>query len=219
MTSSRLLIASAGRSGTRFVSEVLREAGVNCGHEGVFHPGTPPMPRWGQYVAESSWLCLPWLPTMPDVEVAHLVRNPLHCARSWMGIGVLAHRPHPSHYPYVEHILCVAPGILAQPTPLARFIAYWVVWNETIARFAESRMRIEDLDALESEPLAEIVERLGLGADKDDLKAAHRAVPSDVNTRQVDRDVTWADMRNDSGVFGLRLAALCEEYGYSAEGE
>lgn len=215
----RILVAGCGRSGTGFTAQVLDKAGIQCGHERVFSPTTPAQPRWSANRADSSWLCLPWLPLLAEnVKVIHLVRDPLACCRSWIGIGFFADDPDPRHEPYRRALARFAPGVLEEADPVARFAAYWVTWNETIERFAQARLRIEDLDAHDGVPLAKEVSE-HLAWDPADVTEAYAQVPRNFNTRKVDHSVSLFDLLAVRAPLRRRMFQLCERYGYSSLGK
>lgn len=214
--SPRLLIMGCGRSGTGFVAKVLADAGVKSGHEKVFHPGTA-VPEWGDTQAESSWLALPWLPTLdPGVHVLHLVRDPLKNARSWMGVGMFADNAHPDHEPYREAVRRSVPGVMDYPTALERWLAHWVVWNELSELQATETIRIEDLDAQGGAQLAKICDDLGL-CHSHDLTEAFEAVEHNFNTRIIDEGVTLQDILALDEDLVTRFVTLCGRYGYAQD--
>ena len=69
----KTLIVGTGRSGTGWCAQVLRRAGLNCGHQSVFkheHTLTQTLPAWGDYDADSSYEAVPMLPRLyPNVYV------------------------------------------------------------------------------------------------------------------------------------------------------
>jgi tetratricopeptide (TPR) repeat protein len=212
----KLLVMGCGRSGTGFVAKVLTEAGLKAGHERVFHPGTR-TPEWGATQVESSWLALPWLPTLgSDVHVLHLVRNPIKNARSWMGVGMFATNAHPDHEPYREAVRRCAPGVMDYSTGLERWLAHWVVWNEIAAHHADGFLRIEDLDRDEGEQLGRVCEDLGF-CSAEAVMDRYDAVPSNFNTRIVDEGVSMRDILSLDPGLVRRFVALCELYGYCEE--
>ena len=84
----RFLITGCGRSGTKYMAELMGALGISCGHELVFtsagYDG-----EWGDWpTGESSSYAPPLLDKLPsDVVVFHVVRNPLHVVRSILARG------------------------------------------------------------------------------------------------------------------------------------
>jgi hypothetical protein len=217
---SRLLVAGCGRSGTGFLAKVISDAGVPCGHEAVFNTSTPSSPLWGGRQAEASWLCLPWLSSLEsDVSVLHLVRDPIRCASSFLGIGMLASEFHHGHRLYIEHVRRCAPGIFAQHSELGRVIAYWVIWNETIERAPSCgpTLRLEDLNAQDGAPLCPVLEEL-FGVPPDQTLDAYAAVPRNVNARRQGPTLEWDQLLVHAGRYMDRFQALAEGYGYGPTG-
>lgn len=208
----RILVAGCGRSGTGFLAEVMRRAGVESGHERVFGPATATA-RWRHTRFEASWLCMPWIATLPDwVELVHLVRHPIHNAASWLGVGMFDDDPDPGHAPYRRALERFAPGVLERPTPLERWAAHWVVWTEHLLVHAEHRWRIEDLDASGGDQLAKLAESTGICAAAD-VRAAYALVPRDWN-RRGRAAVTPAELQSLDGDLLARVHGLCDEFGY-----
>lgn len=142
----RLIITGCGRSGTGFLSRVLTDSGLRCGHENVFtERGVRP---WGNLRADSSWYAVASLDSIPAADrVVHLIRHPLDCARSFLGIGFFQRPPSPERRPRHGVIDRVDPSILRQPTELDRFIRYWTRWNGLVVPRAHKTLRLEDVDA------------------------------------------------------------------------
>ncbi len=211
----RLLVVGCGRSGTGFLARVLDGAGIKCGHERVFSPATT-RPRWGAARAESSWLAVPWLATLSrsDAFILHVVRDPLANARSWMGVGMFAANPDPRHHVYLDAVRRFAPGVLDYATPLERWLAHWVVWNETAIRYGERTVKIEDLDAGDGAPLASLCAELGLESHER-VSESFAAVPRDFNTRTVDTELAWDDILACDGELVARLRVICDRVGYA----
>ena len=218
---SRLLVAGCGRSGTAFVAKVIQAAGVPCGHESVFHPQTRAFPLWRHYQAEASWLCIPWLSALVpgNIRLLHLVRDPIRCASSFLGIGMLASEYHHGHRLYIEHVRRVAPGVFAQDTELGRVLAYWVIWNETIERVPHCgpTLRLEDLNAQNGAPLAPVLGEL-FGVSEAQTGEAYAAVPRNVNARRQGPSLEWEQLLDHAGPYRRRLEALAEGYGYGPNG-
>jgi tetratricopeptide (TPR) repeat protein len=188
----RVLFVGCGRSGTGYLSKVLSQAGIPCGHEKVFGPFTRTV-EWGEYVADSSWLAVPWLATLDtDVSIVHVSRDPLLCSRSWAGVGTFADEPHPYHGPYRDVIQGFSPGILALPHRLARIIAYWTVWNEWTADYSDSHLEIEKAD---SATLAAILDRAEVPFSRKALDRAVEQTPKNVNTRIKEDALFYEDMK------------------------
>ena len=88
---TKFVVTGTGRSGSGWISLVLRNAGVLCGHEQVYNPFGVCWKRWvkdePEWHADSSWLALPHLDKF-DGPVFQLVRHPL---KGYPVTGPLSH--------------------------------------------------------------------------------------------------------------------------------
>lgn len=142
----RFAVTGSGRCGTTFMSRLLDNAGVKCGHEDVFHIGTVTRdepPAWNGYAAASSWMAVRHLPL--DVPVVLVTRHPLAVVRSYVEIGYFDH--HDADNPCHEASRRICPDMYAESTPQDRALHMWIHWNETALAHAELRFQIERLDA------------------------------------------------------------------------
>lgn len=89
---SKTIITGCGRSGTKFLSELLNYNNIECGHEDVF--AISGFKGWGQFEVESSWCAAPYLkhPSyMNNVKrVIHVVRDPIKVVSSFYRLGVFS---------------------------------------------------------------------------------------------------------------------------------
>jgi hypothetical protein len=161
--SRRVLVTGCGRSGTTYVSLLLRRCGLHVPHE---H-------RMGKD-GISSWLfgpksmAVPWGPSPSRFRfenVVHLVRDPLSAIPS---ITTLK----PSAWAYISRHI----PLDASDPPLVRSATYWLRWNEMIEREAGILLRIEDMPvALES-----LCTRIGVPCEI----SALQSIRTDLNTRR-----------------------------------
>jgi hypothetical protein len=165
-----LLVTGCGRSGTKYISFVLRRLGLDVPHERLGRDGVsgwtlagPPAGR--PYGPEGM---------VRFVHVFHQVRHPLHAIASATTFGA-------DSWGYIcANTVCSA----AEPI-LVRAARYWLVWNERVERIATWRYRIEALP----EEFAEFCGRLGRDVDPSALSR----VPTDVNTRRQGRTLHLAE--------------------------
>lgn len=194
------VVTGTERCGTTYFARLVNRAGVLCGHEDVYSiRGAGPR---GDFVADSSWLAVPWLP-LP--RVAHLVRNPLHVVNSFLSFGFFTESRFERHRRVVEAVIGRLPD-----RPEYAAVRYWLDWTAVIDRYAEKTWRLEAL------PLREVAEFTG--APLDALQAAAKRVPDTVNTAR--RWPTYAEhppLRFDRLPSDLRaeLYARAAAYGYS----
>jgi len=138
----KYIITGSGRSGTGYMAQLLTLNGIPCGHEEVFNLSSHAVPGNNELSADSSWLSVPYLKDYKDLQVYHVVRNPVKVIESWMNkndqgiwgnltIGesrVLASRTSP-YWGFVKHHLPEVSGI---STPLEATIFYLVEWSKRI---------------------------------------------------------------------------------------
>ena len=167
------LVTGCGRSGTRFVADLLTAVDVPTGWERTMDPMRSPEHRARDYkyilnrlgiYGDSNWLAVPYLRRIPnDVVVIHLVRHPLKVIRSFLNLrffgddvircgwrGDSCHTVLPA-----AHL----PGFRRLSTVIERCMYYWLGWNQlcetmaTAGGFATYRFCLEDL-AISFEQLA-----------------------------------------------------------------
>jgi hypothetical protein len=147
----------------------------------------------------------------PHIEVVHLVRDPLHNARSFMGLGMFEDGAPPGYRRYTRPIDRVAPGIMARRRPLERWLGYWIVWNETVERFASRRWNTETIAT--SSAIPDLCRELGL-ASPAKVTAALAKVPTTTNSRRRDNTVELDQIWALDPHLVARFSALCRRYGY-----
>jgi hypothetical protein len=175
MNNNCILITGCGRSGTKFISTVLNEIGMDCGHERVFSANSE---RHQPFFYESSWYGAPFISkTQGLTHVLHIVRDPRKVMASFYRIGLCS----PTLWRHITygHPLRFMSGHLLKPAATLRRIefvldhrrflkehttvmdhsdevrrleTYWVQWNELIEKSAKRegvaylRVRLEDYD-------------------------------------------------------------------------
>lgn len=136
------VVTGTGRCGTGFVSRVLTEGGIECGHENVFD--APSVLRatpidWGNYEADASWLAVPALPFLDDdVDVMVVLRRPLDVVQSLLDLGFFE-----EYNDYHAVIQIATPLTLAERTPQDRALAHWCHWNLAAMTYADSVIHID----------------------------------------------------------------------------
>ncbi len=206
------LIVGTGRCGTGFAAELLTQLGYPTTHEGIFNPYVEP-PVWDHSIeGEASWLAVPHLNKLPpDVQVVHLIRNPLEVMRSMTGIRWLACEG--VHLEYEEFAINNLP-------PIAK---YWVRayslddllwrsaffidnWIKKIEKHVEYTVKVEDLD--KPETIVDMVYYLTGDRPKLDWAVMARATTSSkINTRPRYEKLEWKDMPES-------VRQIAVKYGY-----
>jgi len=220
----RLLVTGCGRSGTTYVSLLLRRCRLHVPHERKI--GRDGIASW-LFGAEAS--VVPWGPTPAGFRFEHvvqLVRDPL---KSIPSIATFRQ----SAWDYIgRHVPCDP----SRPM-LARAAAYWLHWNALIEKRATIRLRTEDLPAA----LPHVCAAIGASVELDELER----VPRDLNTRRHGRifasfetrclrlglvpklpkalfsrlspayeDTSWADLFALDPALSRKVFEKASEYGY-----
>lgn len=222
--SKRVLVTGCGRSGTTYVSLLLRRCGLDVPHEHKM--GIDGISSW-LFAAESSEV--PWGPSPCAYRfelVVHLVRDPLSSIPSIATFGRSA-------WDYIARHAPIDPSAHL----LVRSARYWLHWNELIERRASLRLRIEEMPGA----LSGLTARLGAPFDV----AAAQKMRRDLNTRRQGRlfasfeerclrlgfvptlpkamlsrlfhsyeDITWRDLRALDAPLALEIRRKALEYGY-----
>lgn len=135
----QFVVASAGRSGSRWIAEVFSELGLTCGHEFQFTAKF--RPRWApNYIGESSWVSVPFLDMLPCPKF-HQVRNPLDVVNSLAGTSYLTATDRSKYGQFQREFANLHPT-----NYLLASMQFWVQWNRRIEDRALRRWRLEDLD-------------------------------------------------------------------------
>ncbi len=154
MSQIRYVVASLPRSGTKYISKVLSDLGLNCAHEGHFTyrkcelelESGPEV--WG----DASWMSVPYIDKLPPGTVVfHQIRDPIKVLNSNLPPGgdsyfrtwdehaglpsdPLYNKPIPWKRFIWEHTQDwvwpggTSPGIEG-PGEIARLIHWWLNWN------------------------------------------------------------------------------------------
>jgi hypothetical protein len=137
----KLLIAACPHSGTLFMAEVLRSAGVRCGHENVYN-------LWGRAPtiddaeAEVAWEAIFDLGAVSSgVVVAHQTRDPIAWLNSWARMS-----EHAGDAAW-EFLESKYPGIRVRQAsdPIRTAMWMWADMNRRCDANATYRYRVEDL--------------------------------------------------------------------------
>jgi hypothetical protein len=227
----RFVIAATSRSGTRFISRALAQAGVRCGHEEVFGIKPCGFHGWGEFDGDASWLSVPFLSELPrDALLFHQVREPLPTIRSIASTGIF--RPFDPRYrmheavctalrrrvsrwpvaPYRRFARTYSAYAWKRSGEFARAAQHWVDWNLRIERDTEryglsyERVRVEDLDA------AGVV-RMAVRITGEVCTAAALQLDSSVNARG--RRYDHAFLGDLPAELAEEVVALAQRYGYN----
>lgn len=192
-----LSIIGCARSGTHYITQVLRECGVSVMHEAKGLHGTV---SWLMTVNADKTPYGPGRNKFQFAHTFHQVRHPLKtmssCTtepmRCWLFIS--------------KHI----PQIHPDEPLIVRCAKYWYYWNLHAEGKAEWTYRVEDIEKV----LGEMGDRLGIDLDKNVLKN----IPKDVAKRPWHENITWEDLRNnlDPELY-INIVNLAKRYGYEVK--
>ena len=225
------LITGCGRSGTRYVSDLLTAAKIRTGWEAILNSQQHPGYRARDYkwllrkcwlAGDSNWLAVPYLKRIPsDVVVFQTVRHPLKVIRSMLllrffGDDVLQcrWRGNPHHVGVACSLLR---GLRLADTARERCMAYWYHWNRRCETLRKDRgfpgflYRLEDLTDPKKglatlNRICQAVSDRPLLTKVPVVKNVHRMF------NRHDRELTWDDL--PSGALKDSVRQLAHDYGY-----
>jgi hypothetical protein len=132
----KFVVMGTGRCGTGYMSKILTDTSLRCGHEDIF---TVQGPKYGADLdGDSSWLAVPYLDTLSDhIKVVHIVRNPLKVFRSWLfdQNNVISLEPSNINTPYNDYIRKHYPEIDKQSSQVDKACIYYIECNSAINAF------------------------------------------------------------------------------------
>lgn len=167
----KLAITGCGRSGTRYITLLLRELGLELGHETLGRDGVV---SWCLAVDAAY---VPWGVARHEVvfeQVLHQVRHPLDVIPS---VSTFSDRS--------WSFICRQVPCDPEAPVLLRAAQYWHYWNLEVERIADWRYRVEDLPLV----FATLCARLGVAPEW----SAFERVPGDINTRRCGHVLHWYD--------------------------
>ena len=160
----KYIITGTGRCGTTYISQLVTKYIGKCGHERVFHPLITERSLLtallcSDYVADSSWLAVPWLyhTKLRKVPVIHIVRNPAAVISSFISHNVYANIRSLTVPPYAHRMRFAVyaakhlPALRKLPD-LEAGIRWYIEWNTRIMACKEHRdYRLVHLEKMPSE--------------------------------------------------------------------
>lgn len=207
-----LVVLSAGRSGSKYIQRVLKQCGIDCGHEAVASRDHAWRPTG--VVAESSWLALPYVEDKWfKGAVVHQLRDPLTVIASYLANGIA-----PEYAGFaMEHLYREDFEPLISDAAALRFFTYYVrEWNTRCAEEAYKRGGFSyRVEAMNNDDLALMLTLGGLRqkVTVSGLSLARQRVPVNTNHQKQVRTLTWQDLPRGNDTEWLYHAAT-EEWGY-----
>lgn len=190
-----LLIIGCARSGTTYITQVLKKSGVRIGHERMRKDGV------------CSWEMVVDTPEVPWGEgrngrkfrhIFHQVRDPLKTISS-------VYYSEPARV--FDFIRTHVPEIKPEDSPLTRCAKYWYYWNLKAESQSEWTYRIEDIEKNWNEFASRIGKRLKI--------SPLRRVPKNANTRKDHPNFTWEDLEKElDPELYQSIRCLAQKYGY-----
>jgi hypothetical protein len=193
--SLKYVITGMGHSGTGYAALLLRSAGVECGHEGVFTADG--INRAARLEADSSWAAAAFLhdPICDDAVVVHIVRHPVAVIRSYLRGGWWQKNE--------EFIRSQVEAPMARSKMIWPIDCYWH-WNNLIEETGRVTHRFRAEDRLQ------LLTLLGLEQQRRWDNPSYNHHPAKHNAPGNDREISWASLPD-------RVVEMAERYGYCAE--
>lgn len=195
-----LLITGCARSGTTYISEVLKQVGLDIKHEALGKDGSASWPMAATTSDDS-----PWGPSATGIyfeHIFHQVRHPLLVISS-----VYTTEPEQSW----DFICKEIPEIRPEDDHVVKCAKYWYYWNLMAEGKAEWTYQVEEIEAV----LDQMSARLQFPLSKEALDL----VSTTTNHRGAYiHQFTWSDLREmlPSSLLS-RIQTLALKYGYCIE--
>lgn len=205
MKERRILIVGCPRSGTKYISQVFKKAGLSSTHEN--DKGKDVVVGW-RYAASGKAFCYHFRHICrfytEFTQVWHQVRNPVKVLRSLPALG---------DYRNWAHIVDSRLG-LGDRRSLEYGMQFWLSWTRRCDDMCDWRYRVEDVQD-GSKVWRKMCKRLDLGeqglppvSQRNNTRVKHKRY----------RSVTLADMRAaDPGLAG-KVIRRAKKYGYDLTG-
>lgn len=198
------MITGTGGSGTRFISEVMKDLDIKCYHEHVFRSNG--FSGWAGIQGDSSAYAAPCLEDHSDIIVFHQTRDPL----KWISTS--------NNYVVSQRILSFKGVPIVDTTIRGRYVLgfmdnptlFWVHWNEMVEASSSTheyyRYKIEDIE----DELPVILDILGINKTSQEQIEAISGVNR--HSSGCKHKTTLEDVKHDR-----RFIDKCEKYGYNLE--
>ena len=159
----KFVIVGTGRCGTGYMSKLLTNAGVPCGHESIYTVDGIIKPL-KTLSGDSSWLAVPHLSKLKGTKtkVIHIVRDPLKVFRSWLfdQNNIISLKPTKINSPYNDYIRKAYPSIDKQNSQIDKAAVYYMGCNLNIVRLSKENMLDYSFFRVEDDP-SELIYSLG----------------------------------------------------------
>jgi hypothetical protein len=201
LTEPRFVIVGTGRSGTRYISHLLRAAGIRCGHENWWRLDDNQATR---LEGDASWIATFQVDDFAG-QVFHQIRDPLRVVSSFLYGKKQLLRGGPALDGRRRWVDLIGEDDVADALHIT------VEWLRKAEEVSEWTWRLEDVDAL---LLLDICHRIGKPIDPDRAQRAVDAVPTDTNRHvSIDRPSLSWDQLPDSELKRMAMT-ISRQYGY-----
>jgi len=221
----KIIIVGCGRSGTKYISKTLEEAGIHVGHE-YSPPDSDGLSSWYVTVSDfEKYITIPYhgsqligftiqkndkfISHLPEgATVLHQVRDPLNTIVSFKANCSI------SSWRFVHRYL---PEIyLEKDSLLLKTMKYWYYWNQIAEKKAEWTYRVESL--FEDKIFKEFCLRLKrpeLLKTKPLMEATNRQTNTGKNhPKNIYEKLTWDDLYEEDYGLTVSIKKLGRFYGY-----
>lgn len=167
-----VLVTGCARSGTRYTAYILRDCGLDVGHEWVYPDG---LTSWlmAADCSECPWGAAPSA-NFKFKHIFHQVREPLKVIAS-----VYINEPPESWEFICRHL----PQIQETDSHLLKCAKYWYYWNLLAEKKAEYTFRVEDIE--------KALRVMSFKMKRELIPKNINAYSKKVNTREVPPELTW----------------------------
>lgn len=227
LSPGRFVVTGCGRSGTQYVSGLLRMLGIKSGHETVYNhdlvPANPDLEkidrRWEKVDVEVSWIAAPFLFTLPEGSVVwHQTRDLLKVVRCWYHHGLLRPDPNIAPLPPVANFVHLSLPCCMEGSELEKCIKYVLCWNDLIERQVKEaglkyfRYKVEDITA---ELLSNMLKESGYNIPIEKIQKALDDQATNVGTcsHPPEHDIPWERVLQEH--CGDELYEMVARYGYT----
>jgi len=204
------VVVGSGRSGTTYISTLLRKVGINCGHEEWFTPFVHQ--RKTGLDGDASWMAVPVLQEYGG-KVLVQGRHPLSVVRSLAGYdhGAFMRGDLPNAVFWQMKVQAL-PLLALRRDAVYNSAVWWIATYEKALAHADMAWRVEEMSG---ELLREITRRVGRQASVGECDRAVADTPTNIHAHhQGVADLAWGDLPKELKV---RMWAVMEQLDYTKE--
>jgi len=204
------VVVGSGRSGTTYISTLLRKVGINCGHEEWFTPFVHQ--RKSGLDGDSSWMAIPVLQHY-EGKVLVQGRHPLSVVRSLAGYdhGAFMRGDVPNAVFWQMKVQAL-PLLALRRDAVYNSTVWWMATYEKALSEGDFGYRVEKMTG---ELLQTITTVIGRTVSLADCELAVAETPTNIHAHhQGVADIGWGDLPK---ALKPRLWAVMEQLGYTKE--